>query len=100
MMTHGIVSLWRGEVPLATVFWEYAVAWGTLINLLFTGAALVSLVNRAPDWLSLSLHFAPTPLNALFVLATWRAAAREPDSPLAGFARIGVVVWFLLMLAL
>lgn len=100
MIARGITSLWRGEVPLATVFWEYAIAWGTLVNLLCTGAALVALVNRAPDWLSLLLHFAPTPLNALLVVSTWRAAAREPGNPLANFARGGSIVWFLAMLAL
>ncbi len=99
MSKYGISSLWRGEVPLATVFWEYAVAWGTLLNLLFTGGALIAFMNRTPDWVGLLLHFAPTPLNALLVIATWRAAARQP-SPLATFARPASVAWFALMLLL
>lgn len=99
MTVPGITSLWRGEIPLATVFWEYAVAWGTLLNLLCTGGALIAFMNRAPDWFGLLLHFAPTPLNALLVVSTWRAAARE-QSALSSFARPAIVLWFALMLAL
>jgi hypothetical protein len=46
----------------------------------------------------LLLHFAAIPYNALMVLSTWRAAARENETPLAGFARAGIVVWFLIMM--
>jgi hypothetical protein len=99
MIARGITSLWRGEVSLAKVFWEYAIAWGTLFNLLCTGGALIALMNRVPDWFGLAIHFAPTPVNALLVISTWRAAARE-RSALANFARPAVVVWFVLMLVL
>ncbi len=93
-----IASLWRGELPLATVFWEYAIAWGTLINLLCTGAALVAFLNGAPAWLGLLLHFAAIPLNILLVVSIWRAAERENEKPLAKFAPIASSIWFLLML--
>lgn len=99
MIARGISALWRGEVPLATVFWEYAVAWGTLLNLLCSGGALIAFMNRTPDWIGLALHFAPTPLNAFLVISTWRAAARE-QSALAAFARPAILCWFLLMLVL
>ena len=98
MIARGIRSLFLGEAPLATVFWEYAVAWGTLLNLVTTGAALVAFVNDGPAWLGLLLHFSALPYNALMVLSTWRAAARENETPLAGFARAGIIVWFLIMI--
>jgi hypothetical protein len=100
MSTNRIASIWRGEEPLARIFWEYAIAWGTLVNLLCTGAALVVFIKGGPDWLGLLLHFAATPYNILMVVSVWRAAAREGDSPFASFARGGVLVWFLLMLVL
>lgn len=100
MTARGIVPLWRGETPLAKVFWEYAIAWGTLLNLLGTGAALISFVNGAPAWLGLLLHFAPMPYNALMVVSTWRAAARENGTAFANFARAGIVLWFVMMLLL
>ena len=99
MITRSISALWRGEAPLPTIFWEYAVAWGTLLNLLFSGGALIAFMNRAPDWLGLALHFALTPLNAFLVVSTWRAAARE-QSALATFARPAILCWFALMLFL
>lgn len=99
MIARRIPALWHGEVSLATVFWEYAVAWGTLLNLVCSGGALVAFMNRAPDWIGLTLHFAPTPLNAFLVISTWRAAAREP-SALATFARPAILFWFVLMLAI
>jgi hypothetical protein len=98
MSAGGILSFWRGETPLATVFWEYAIAWGTLINLLCTGAALIVFVNDGPVWLGLLLHFAAIPLNTVLVISTWRAAARENETPLANFARGGILVWFAIML--
>ena len=100
MIARGIASLWRGEVPLARVFWEYAIAWGTLANIACTGIALAAFVNGAPAWLGLLLHFAPTPFNALMVISTWRAAVREHATLLAKFAPAAIVAWFLLMFAL
>ncbi len=100
MIARGVASLWRGEVALARVFWEYAMAWGTLANILGTGLALTAFVNGAPAWLGLLLYFAATPFNALMVVSTWRAAGRESRTALAKFAPFAIVVWFLLMLAL
>jgi hypothetical protein len=100
MIARDIASLWRGETPLRRVFWEHAIAWGTLINLVCTGAALVAFVNGAPAWLGLLLHFAPVPYNALLVVSIWRAAAKEDETPLANFARGGILIWFFLMLVL
>jgi hypothetical protein len=98
MIVRRIASLWRGEQPLARVFWEYGIGWGTLINLVCTGAALVAFLNNAQAWLGLLLHFAATPYNMLMVASVWRAAARESDSPFTNFARGGILVWFLMML--
>lgn len=100
MSVKWIASLWRGEQPLARVFWEYAIAWGTLINLLCTGAALIVYVQRGPVLLGLLLHFATLPLNILLVVSIWRAAARESGSPLASVARVGSVIWFVVMLVI
>jgi hypothetical protein len=95
-----IGSLWRGEVLLARVFWEYTIGWATLINLMGTGAALVAFLKGAPAWLGLLLHFGALPLNALLVVSVWRAAEREQDSALARFAPAAALLWFILMLVL
>lgn len=100
MIVAGIASLWRGEISLARVFWEYAIAWGTLINLLCTGAALIVFIKNGPVWLGLLIHFAAIPYNVLLAVSVWRAAARESKNPLANFARTGILLWFAFVLVI
>ena len=100
MIVRWIASLWRGEIPLARVFWEYAIAWGTLINLLCTGAALVVFVKAGPAWLGLLLHFAAIPYNILVTVSVWRAADRERANAPTNFARMAIAVWFVVMLVI
>lgn len=100
MSMNRIASLWRGEEPLARVFWEYAIAWGTLLNLLCTGAALVVFIKSGPDWLGLLLHFAAIPYNALMIVSIWRAAAREDGTALANFVRPASLIWFVVLLVI
>jgi hypothetical protein len=91
-----IVALWRGELPLARVFWEYTMGWATVLNLVAAGAALAVFVRGGPAWLGLLLHFAAVPLNGVLLVSIWRAAARE-GGPLATFARYAGVLWFVVM---
>lgn len=98
MSTNPIVSLWRGEVSLARVFWEYMIGWATLLNLIATGLALASFLRGAPAWLGLLINFSPIPLNAFLLIAVWRAAAREEGSGLANFARFASAIWFAVMI--
>lgn len=95
-----IAKLWRGEVPLARVFWEYTIGWATILNLLATGAALVIFMKDGPAWLGLLVHFAAVPLNAFLVVSIWRAARRESPSALASFAPSASVIWFVAMLVI
>ena len=100
MIATRIAALWRGDAPLSRVFWEYAIAWGTLLNLATAGVALAIFLNRGPAWIALLFHIAPLPYNILMTVATWRAAVRERESPLAAFAKVTVLVWFALMLVI
>ena len=93
-----IAKLWRGEVPLARVFWELMIGWATLLNLISTGLALAAFLRGASAWLGLLINFCPIPLNAFLLIAVWRAAAREQSSGLANFARIASVLWFAVMI--
>jgi hypothetical protein len=99
MIARGIASLWRGEPPLSTIFWEYTIGWGTLLNLVCSGVALVLFLNGHHE-IGLATHFAAVPVNALLVVSVFRAAAREHSTPLAHFARVGSVIWFIVMLVI
>jgi hypothetical protein len=89
--------MWRGELPLSRVFWEYTIGWGTIVNLIGAGAALIVFMKDGPLWLGLLLHFAAVPMNAVLVTSVWRAAERESRSKLANFARPASVIWFVVM---
>jgi hypothetical protein len=86
-------DLWNGRVPLARVFWNYAVLYGSLANLLATGAALTAFLWGWPI-LGLVFHFLLMPYNVLMVVAVWRSAARyEGDAIWAQLARGAILVW-------
>lgn len=95
-----VVSLWRGEIPLARVFWEYMVGWATLLNLVTAGAALIVFMKQGPLWLGLLLHFGMAPLNAFLLVSVWRASKRDNVSRFTLPARIAAIVWFIAMLAI
>jgi hypothetical protein len=99
-MINHIASLWRGEVSLARVFWEYAIGWGTLINLLCTGAVLIVFLKDGPAWLGLLIHFAAIPYNIVMVVSVWRAAAHEHHKSFSSFVRLAIPAWFLIMLVI
>ena len=72
-------SLWRGELPLARVFWTDMILIGSLVNVLATAAALILFVSGAPIALGVIVHFVPVPYNVLLFLGVWQSAARQPS---------------------
>lgn len=97
-MKQHLGRLWRGEIALARAFWQYAVAYGALLNLLATIAAFSVMASDGSPLLAIALFFTPLPYNALAVIVVWRSAARhEGDGRLADAARIAVVLWAVLL---
>jgi hypothetical protein len=89
--------LWRGDVALARAFWQCAIAYGSLLNLMTTIAAFALLAaGAAIPWVVLA-HFFPVPYNVLAVVGVWRSAARyRGDALWAGLARVAVIAWAVL----
>jgi hypothetical protein len=93
-MTSRLRKLWRGELPLADAFWNYAIIYGSILNLLATIGALAILAIRWPALLALAVHLAPLPYNVVVVVGVWRSAGGDRGSPhWALLARILVIVW-------
>jgi hypothetical protein len=93
-MKQHVLRLWRGEVAMARVFWEYAIAFGTLLNLITTGLAFAAYLTTGSALLTVVIFFLPLPYNVLIVVAVWRSANRYHGRPVwATLARIGVVAW-------
>ena len=88
-----IESLWAGDLPLRQAFWDYAVFWGVLLNLVTHGMFFALLLNDANSML-VALAFAlPIPYNLLVIVAVWRSAGRySGPKKWADLARLGTVV--------
>ncbi len=82
--------LWRGEVPLPDVFWNWAVLGGLAVNL---STSVLFLVLMMQGWTALAFFFGygcSLPYNILVTVGVWRSAAREP--PGSALARIAPIV--------
>ena len=82
---------WRGEVPARRLLWLDMLTVGTLLNLVFSLAALAVMSQRGPPSLAVALHFAPLPYNALLLAALWRSPQRSAGLLLAGCLWFGVM---------
>lgn len=93
-MKERIADLWHGRAPLSRAFWEYAIVYGSLANLLATGAALAVIALDLPGALAVLLYFLPVPYNLLMVVAVWKSAAHYlGPAHFAHLARAAIVVW-------
>jgi len=87
-------DLWNGRVELGRVFWEYAIVYGTIFNLITTLAALAAFAGDWSDAIALAIFFLPAPYNLLMIISVWRSAARYSGPAIwATLARILIVAW-------
>ena len=81
--------MWRGELPLEVAFWHYAIYYGLIINVIATTMSVVLLLVDAPIALAVGVHLVPLPYSVVTAVGRF-----------AHFARIGVIAWFCLWLAI
>lgn len=94
-------ALAAGEVPLPLAFWRYGIVYGLFVNGFASFAAFAVLAAGGTPWLAVVLFLLPLPYNLLVALGVWRSAGRWPGPPpWAGLARLAIVVWTLLAIAL
>lgn len=94
-----VLSRWRGQVPLETVFWRDMLLVGTAINLMAAASAIALLISGMPTPICLLVFFSPFPWNLFLFLSVWRSA-ENAKAPGALAAKIGAPLWFAVMLAL
>lgn len=93
-MTDWIGRLWRGEVGLASAFWEYAIVFGTFVHVVATAVAYGVYVAGAPLWFAVVMFFIAAPYTLLVTVGVFRSAERyRGPVKWAHAARIGVVIW-------
>ena len=89
-----LADLWNGRVSMSRVFWEYAICYGTVLNLLTTIASFALVAGDYPGWLAVAVFFLAAPYNLLMIVAVWRSAMRyEGPQIWATLARAFVIVW-------
>ena len=90
---------WRGEAPLARVFWNDMLLAGTIVNVISTLLAVLLLTTGASTPLVALVHFSPLPVNLFLVVAVWRSAESAAGTA-ALAARIVALAWLLAATAL
>lgn len=92
-MTVAAVRLWRGEVPLPSAFWNWAVAGGLVVNVVTTTLFFVFLTMDLPILALVGGYALSVPYNVLVIVGVWRAAGRyQGDRAWADAARIVTTV--------
>ena len=68
--------LWRGELPLAETFWNWAVIGGLAVNLSAAFLSLALIASGRPLAALALGHGLSVPYNILAGVGVWRAAGR------------------------
>ncbi len=89
-----LLSRWRGDAPLGTVFWHDMMVVGTMLNAATTLAAIGLLAVDAPLILGVAVFLSPLPWNLLLFFSVWRSAAKA-KGPLAVAAQMAAAVWLI-----
>ena len=95
------VALWRGDVPLGQAFWEYAIAYGTIANIVATAAAIVTVAVGLPEALAICLFLMPLRLHFDCRRGSRRSANKYRGPPERAItAKIAVILWGVVMIFL
>ena len=87
-------ALWKGELSLGQAFWEYAIAYGTIANILATIAAIAASTAGLPDVIAIAIFLLPLPYILTAVIGVVRSANRyQGPRNWAGMAKVAVIVW-------
>lgn len=90
--------LWRGELPLADVFWNWAVLGGLIVNGATSALFLVLIMADRPVEALIAGYVPSLPYNLVVAVGVWRSAARyKGNRQWAQLARITTLVGMILL---
>jgi hypothetical protein len=93
--------MWRGEEPLALAFWQYAVVFGLVLDVVHIFLVWAVNSSHAPGVVVAATYLLPVPYYLFTAWAVWRAAARYDGPPLwASAARAAIIPWTVVAIAL
>lgn len=94
----GLRRLWRGELPLADAFWNWAVLGGLVVNIASSGAFMLLVSADRPIAAFVVGYVLSVPYNVVATVGVWRAAQRhDGDRRWADLARVATVVGMVLL---
>ena len=90
--------LWRGELPLETAFWTWAVVGGLFINLVSSALFLMLIVVDQPILALVAGYGFSVPYNVAATVGVWRSADRYTgDRQRADVARLVTAVGMIVL---
>ena len=93
-----LIHLWKGELPLETAFWYWAVLGGLIVNITSSAAFLFLLVADRPIEALVAGYAFSVPYNVIATVGVWRSAGRyEGERSMAELARLVTVVGMTLL---
>ena len=93
-----IRRLWLGELPLANVFWNWAVLGGLIVNLITSSMFLFLMLADQAVAAVICGYLVSLPYNFIVTIGVLRAADRyEGDRQWAVLARLATVAGMLLL---
>jgi hypothetical protein len=95
---NAVRRLWRGDVPLADAIWNWAIFGALAVNLSTTGLFLWLIAAERPVAAFIAGYAVSVPYNIFVTVGVWRSAGRySGPRQRAEMARIGTVIWMLIL---
>lgn len=94
-----LLSRWRGEAPLPTLFWRDMIIIGTALNAVAFLAAVLLLAFEAPTTIAVLVYFAPLPWNLFLFFSVWWST-NVSEEPGAMLMKVGAAIWLVLVTAI
>lgn len=93
-----ILRFWRGDEPLPTAFWNWAVTGGILVNVATSGLFLVLIMQNQAILALLVGYGMSIPYNVFATVGVWRSADRyEGERRWAEMAKMATVAGMILL---
>lgn len=91
-------NVWRGDLPLPDLFWNWAVAGGLLVNLISSGLFLFLMIADQIVAAIVGGYLFSLPYNFIVTVGVWRSANKyEGSRNMAELAKLVTIIGMLVL---